>query len=412
MGKKLRIALLGYRSNPYSGGQGIYLKHLAEGLAARGHEVHVITGPPYPEKMKDVILHPIHNSEYYVKKGRDVVSRPNLFKIFKPLDFLEWLHSRIGGFPEIWSFGFRAWWYLRKLHKEMPFDIIHDNQSLGYGLLLMKTLGLPVVATLHHPLTVDMRQEISRLAVFKKKAKTVLFYPVRMQSFVAKKLDHIITVSGNAGKMAIKDFGVSPKRITVVYNGIDREMFSPMRGVPRQKGSLLFVGNVEDPKKGFHWLLKALSILPEEITVTAVNGASPHRKSTDYLVSHFGLEGRVVFTGKISTEEVVEQYARAEIAVVPSVYEGFGFPAGEAMACGVPVISSTGGALPEVVGDAGISVAAHDYTALANAVMRLHNDESLRNEMSRNGIQRVAELFNWQRAVEEVEAVYRKFLNF
>ena len=408
--RPLRICLLCYRGNPYSGGQGIYLKYVAEEMVRQGHEVHAIVGPPYPEEMKGVVLHRIHNRQYFVRKKLDIIDAGEPFAILSPLNFYEYLASRAGAFSEISAFGFRAFMLLRKLHGARPFDVIHDNQSLGYGLLMMKALGAPLVATIHHPLTIDLVNVLERTVKFKNKMKTVMFYPTLMQAVVAKRLDHVVTVSEDSKRAIERDFGVPARRQTVVYNGIDRGVFRPMKGVKKKRGNIIFVGNIEDGKKGFAYLLKAMPMIDPSVTLTAVDGGAPHRKVTDRLMERLGLGGRVEFTGKTSTEELVRLYSRAELAVVPSVYEGFGLPAAEAMSCGVPVVSSNGGALPEVVGDAGIVTPARDEHALAAAVNGLINDRNRLVELSAAGIVRVRELFNWEKAVGDMIRLYRNLI--
>ncbi len=404
----MKICLLCYRANPYSGGQGIYLKYVAEELARQGHEVHAITGPPYPLAMEGVTEHRIPNRQYYVRKGLDIVAPGEGLDILTPFNFYEFLHSRVGAFPEISSFGYRAYLLLRKLQRKHRFDIIHDNQSLGYGLLLMKQFGVPVIATIHHPLTIDLQSVIERMSLFKRKARAVMFYPTVMQTIVSKRLDHVITVSEDSRRAIHRDFGVPLERQTVVYNGIDRGIFRPLRGVRRKSRNIIFVGNVEDGKKGFVYLLRAMPLVDPSVTLTAVDGGSPHHNITSQLIERLGIGGRIEFTGKIDERELVRRYAEAAVAVVPSVYEGFGLPAGEAMSCGVPVVSSDGGALPEVVGDAGIVVPARDHEALARAINGLMADAASRARFARAGIERIERTFTWKNAAEKMAEVYER----
>ena len=408
--RPLRICLLCYRGNPYSGGQGIYLKYIADEMVRQGHEVHAIVGPPYPLTMKGVILHAIPNNQYFIRKGLDIIEPGDPFSIFNPLNFYEYMSSRLGAFSEISTFGYRAFMLLRELQPRYGFDIIHDNQSIGYGLLLIKRFGVPVVATIHHPLSIDMVNVLERTQTFKNKLKTVMFYPTLMQTVVSKRLDHIITVSEDSKKMIHRDFGVPLGKLSVVYNGIDRDVFRPLAGVRKKRGKIIFVGNIEDGKKGFVYLLKAMPYIDRRVTLTVVDGGAPHRKVTDRLMSKLGLEGRVAFTGKASLKELVRHYSESEIAVVPSVYEGFGLPAAEAMSCGVPVIASDGGALPEVVGDAGIIVPARDHGAISDAVNGLFANRKLLKKFGDAGIERVANRFNWEKAVTEIINVYRRFV--
>lgn len=402
----MRVCLLCYRGNPYSGGQGIYLKYIAEELVRQGHEVHAIVGPPYPDHMKGVTVHAIHNNEYYVKKGAAVINAEHPFEIFSPINAYEWLHSRLGAFPEISSFGYRAYFLLRGLHEKYGFDVIHDNQCLSYGLLLMKSLGIPVLATIHHPLSVDLRTVLERAESFTRKFRYVMFYPTLMQTVVSRRLDHIITVSEDSKRMNHRDFGVPMEKQTVVYNGIDTDIFKPVRTAKNSR-DIIFVGNIEDGKKGFVYLLKAMKHVKSDVRLVVVDGGAPHRKVTNMLIDKLELRNKVHFAGTASTDDLVRLYSQSAIAAVPSVYEGFGFPAGEAMACGTPVISSDGGALPEVVGDAGVIVPARDEAALASAIDSLINDRKSMKRFSEAGMERVRSLFRWEYAVEQMVRVYR-----
>jgi glycosyltransferase involved in cell wall biosynthesis len=406
----LKICLLCYRGNPYSGGQGIYLKYVAEELVRQGHEVHAIVGPPYPLQMEGVTVHYIDNNEYFIKKGKSVINSTSPFNIFHPINIYEYFNSRFGAFPEISSFSYRAFFKLRSLMKNINFNIVHDNQCLGYGLLLMKSLDVPVIATIHHPLTIDLENVVERATSFFNKLKAVIFYPILMQKFVAKRIDHIITVSLDSKKRIHQSFGVPLDRQTVVYNGLDRAIFKPISDIRKIRDKILFVGNVEDGKKGFAYLLKALKILENRVHLTIVDGGSPHRKATDRLIKRLGLEDKISFTGKVSTEELVQHYNESVITLVPSTYEGFGFPAAEAMSCGVPVISSDGGALPEIVGDAGMVVPARDECALAEAIDSLISDKKRLREMGDAGKKRIEKYFNWKTAVKQMIEVYERFV--
>jgi len=404
----LKICLLCYRGNPYSGGQGIYLKYVAEEMVRQGHTVHAIVGPPYPSHMRGVTVHPIHNNEYFVKKGRDIINPGSAFDILMPLNLYEYASTRLNAFSEISVFSLRAFQKLMELQRSERFDIIHDNQCLGYGLLLMKRLGIPVVATIHHPLTIDLKNVIERASSFKNKLKGAMFYPILMQQIVSRRLDHIVTVSEDSKRRNHTDLGVPLKKQTVVYNGLDASVFRPLSGVKKEKGAILFVGNVEDGKKGFPYLVKAMQCVRSGVTLTVVDGGSPHRRIAAALIKKLGVQHRIRFVGAASTEDLVCHYCRSEIAIVPSTHEGFGFPAAEAMACGTPVIASDGGALPEVVGDAGLIVPARDHEALAAAIEALVDDRARLKRYARMGISRVRTVFTWENAVSQMIDLYRR----
>ncbi len=408
----MKIGLLSYRGNPYCGGQGIYLTYLANELINLGHEVHVIVGPPWPLFLKGATVHHVENFNFFGKKS-DFLPPGNPFKIFSPLHFYEFGASRLGIFPEIKAFSFRAFLKLLNLSRTHRFDILHDNQCLGYGMLLWKLLGIPVVSTLHHPLSIDRATWFEQPSTMKQKVKRVLYYPLLMQKIVSNRLDRIITVSHDSAREIHRAFGIPPAKIRVVYNGLDSREFAPIPGLAKKPNSLIFVGNSEDRKKGLLYLLQALAYLPENVSLTVVDGGAPQRSFGPMLAEKFKVGHRVFFTGKIGPGELVRLYGSTEIAVVPSLYEGFGFPAAEAMACELPVVSSTAGALPEVVGNdgAGILVPARDAPALAKAIGRLLKNPELRRQMGRAGRFRVVNLFSWENAARQMVEVYREAID-
>lgn len=403
----MRICLLCYRANPFCGGQGIYLKYVAEALARQGHQVHAVVGPPYPHHMKQVTIHYIENNQYYIKKEFECITHDKPFDIFHPINAYEYFNSRFGAFPEISGFSYRAFFALRKLHEKFHFDIIHDNQCIGYGLLFMKALGIPVIATIHHPLTIDLENVLERASSFKNRMKGVMFYPILMQKIVSKRLDHIITVSEDAKQRIAQDFGVPLYKQSVVYNGIDTAIFKPLPHCKKNPRKILFVGNVEDGKKGFVYLLRALRFIKSKATLTVIDGGAPHRRITQQLIDKLGVREHIEFVDAASNEELVRHYNEASIVVVPSIYEGFGFPAAEAMACGTPVIASDGGALKEVVGDAGIVVPSRDEHSLADAIDALLTNKKLHATLSQKGIQRISTHFNWDNASSQMAVIYQ-----
>jgi glycosyltransferase involved in cell wall biosynthesis len=409
----MKICLLSYRGNPYCGGQGIYLMYIARELVKLGHEVHAIVGPPYPFDMPGVTLHRISNHNYFNKKtGYIKPHKP--FATLKPLNMYEFIASKLGIFPEIETFSIAAFVKLKELSKTHRFDIIHDNQCLGYGFLLMKLLGVPLISTIHHPLSIDRSTWFEYPSDFHLKMKRVLYYPLIMQKFVSNRLDRIITVSHDSAVEISRAFGVDPKKIDVVYNGLDTSIFHPLKHIKKKKNSLIFVGNVEDRKKGVIYILKALTLTRNKVTLTVVDGGAPNRNYVPKWIDRFGLNSRVIFTGKITTERLVELYSENEIALSPSIYEGFGFPAGEAMACELPVISSTGGALPEVVGEhmkTGYLIPPRDPKALAEAIDFMVENPDIRERMGKAARERVSKIFTWENAAKEMIEVYEETIN-
>jgi glycosyltransferase involved in cell wall biosynthesis len=413
----MRICLLTYRGNPYSGGQGIYVYYLSREFKRMGHEVEVIAGAPLPDVSEGVILRQLTSSSVY-HPGSSFTK--NLPTVRNPVDLSELCATRLGVFAEPWAFSFRAYARLKELCKQRRFDIVHDNQCLGYGLLLMKRLKIPVIATIHHPLPIDRQADLEQATGFRQTSRIKRFYSfIRMQAFVARRLDRIITVSHSSAKDTELFFKVPADKIRVVYNGIDTETYHGNEEASQGRDGLIMVANTDDRKKGVLYLLQALQLLRADGTkLTIVDDAERHSSYIEdvgplpsygsKLVRKLNLDGMVHFTGRLTRQELAQRYAAARIAVVPSLYEGFGLPAAEAMACGTPVIATTGGALPEVVGDAGMLVPPANADALAAAIRQLLNDRQAQQRMSEAGKRRVKEQFNWEQAARKTLEVYQE----
>jgi len=409
----MKVCLLSYRGNPYCGGQGIYVMYIARELVKLGHEVHVIAGPPYPFEEEGVTIHCISNHNYF-NKPKDFIKPHKPFATFQPLNFYEFIAAKLGIFPEIETFSFRAFLKLKELLKTHKFDIIHDNQCLGYGFLLIQRLGIPFISTIHHPLSIDRSTWFEYPLDFNIKMRRILYYPLLMQSFVANRMSRIITVSHNAALEINKAFGVNQKNISVIYNGMDSSLFYPVKGVKKKSNSIIFVGNVEDRKKGIIYLLKAMTLTKHNVTLTIVDGGAPNRSTVPHLIDKLGVNGRVTFTGKIPIEKLITLYSQHEMAVLPSLYEGFGFPAAEAMACELPVITSTAGALPEVVGEhmeTGYLVLPRDAHAIAEGIDFLLDNPEIRKRLGKAGRKRVLEIFTWENAARELVNMYEEVIN-
>jgi glycosyltransferase involved in cell wall biosynthesis len=384
-----------------------------------GHEVEVIASPPLPEVSEDVIIHCLRSLSIYHPEGS---LRTNLPKARNLVDLYELCATHQGMFMEPLTFSLRAYAKIRELCKQRPFDIIHDNQCLGYGLLLMKRLNIPVIATIHHPLPIDRQADMEQANGLRDRWRIRKFYSfIHMQAFVSRRLERIITVSQSAARRTEFFFKVPPDRIRVVYNGIDTGIYSRSKEAGNKRNGLIMVGNTDDRKKGILYLLQALQLLKDDgIKLTIVDDAERHSSYTDdvgplpsyglKLVERLNLNGMVQFSGRLTREELARRYSTARIAVVPSLYEGFGLPAAEAMACGTPVIATTGGALPEVVGDAGILVPPGSADALATAIRQLLDDKLAQQRMSEAGRKRVEEKFSWEQAARKTLDVYQEVL--
>jgi glycosyltransferase involved in cell wall biosynthesis len=312
------------------------------------------------------------------------------------------------GFPEPFTFGLRAYRFLRD--KFDQYDIVHDNQSLGYGLWAIKKY-VPTIATIHHPITVDRKLAVKSVRAPWKKLKHVRWYSfVGMQKRVSRKFSQIITVSECAMSDISKEFEIPARRFRVVPNGIRTDLFYPLPEIRREENRLIVTNSADTPLKGLAYLLKAVAKISEkgkDVKLTVVG--TPKKNGTIVkLIRKLGIGHRITFTGRIENSAFVKEYARASVAVVPSLYEGFGLPAGEAMACGLPVISTTGGALPEVVGDAGLLVSPADPDSLAEAVLELLDNPNRAREIGQAGYERVHRSFTWQKAAQKTVEAYRE----
>ncbi len=398
----------------YCGGQGIYTYYLTRELHRLGHEVDVMVGPPYPDIAEGIRVHKLESLNLYdcSIEGRSWLPLENPYRIFSPFNLFEFVATKMGMFPEMLTFSLRAYQRVRQLLPGHRFDVVHDNQCLAYGLLLIKALNIPVVDTIHHPLPIDLKADIVQARHVFEAIRQCLFYPPMMQGIVARMLDRVIVDSRSSAEEVGRVFKVPESKMRMVYIGVDTDVFRGVDGHGKRPNSLLVVGRTEDRKKGILYLLQALRLLKSDnvdVNLTVVDNVIPDNFAPK-LVKEYGLGDVVKFTGRVSTEELVREYSRAEIAVTASVYEGFGLPAAEAMACEVPVIATHTGALPEVVkdGETGILVPPGDPFALARAIKLLQADEHLRHRMGSEGRRRVEQCFSWELAAKQTLDVYEE----
>ncbi|MGD9139688.1 MAG: glycosyltransferase family 4 protein [Desulfobacterales bacterium] len=406
--RPLRVCLLSYRSNPHCGGQGVYLKNLSRALKDLGHKVEVVTGPPDPQLDKDIPVHRLPCLDLY--NAADPFRMPTSWELMDPINLIEWIGVSTMGFPEPFTFGLRAYQFMNTRFGN--YDILHDNQSLSYGIWAMNR-RLPTVATIHHPVTVDRKIAIQSVSPPWEKFKQWRWYSfIGMQKRVSKSLPRIITVSKSAREDISREFNISKEKFNVVPNGINTNLFYPIADIKGEPNRVIVTNSADTPLKGLLFLFRAVAELAKnrDIQVTVVGEP---KKDGDIikLVRELNIGDRIEFTGRIEDHEFVRQYAKATVAVVPSVYEGFGLPVGEAMACGVPVISTTGGALPEVVGDAGVLVPPADSAALARAINELFENPQRAQKLGAAGYRRVQAHFTWQKAAQKTVEAYLEVIN-
>jgi glycosyltransferase involved in cell wall biosynthesis len=402
----VRVALLSYRSKPHCGGQGVYLRHLSRELARLGHDVEVFSGQPYPELDDGVRLTKVPSLDLY--REPDPFRVPKLREFRDLVDVYEFLAMCTGAFPEPRTFSRRVAKLLKT--RTDDFDVVHDNQTVGYGMLAIEAMGLPLVTTIHHPITFDRRVDLAHASVRKQLSLRRWYSFLRMQGRVARQLPQLLTVSESSRRDIAKDFGVDPARIQVIPLGVD-EVFQPPT-TSRVPGRIVAMASADTPMKGVATLLEALAKLRTERDVSLVLVTRPTRGGrTEQLIEKLGLEDSVTFVHGISDAELVEVMGSAEIACVPSLYEGFSLPTAELMACETPLVVSRAGAIPEVVGDDGECadlVTPGDVGELYDALARLLDDPDRRARMGAAGRRRVLQKFSWHAvAVATAEAYER-----
>ncbi len=393
----LRIAWLVYRGNPHCGGQGVYTRYVAREVAALGHHIEVLSGQPWPQ---------LDDPDRLVQvPGLDLYRQPDPFRVPHVREFRDSVDVRefgimcVAGFPEPWAFSERARRLLRE--RRGDFDLVHDNQCLGSGVVGMMRDGWPVTATIHHPITVDRELDLAHATSFRRRLALRRWYGfLRMQLRVAPRIPRIVTVSESSRRDIAAQMGVPVEQMTVVPIGVDENVFRPLPEVARVPGRLMTTASADVPLKGLTILLEALAKVRVERPDAhlVVIGRLKEGSLVPALIDSLGLEGAVEFVTGVTDERIVELYAEAEVAVVPSLYEGFSLPAAEAMACGVPVVATTGGALPEVVGPDGQSartVAPGDPSALAAMLVEVLGDPEQRARLGASGRHRVLERFTW-----------------
>ncbi len=414
----MRIALLSYRSLPTCGGQGVYVRHLSRELVMLGHHVTVVSGPPYPLLDPGIELRMLPSLDLYAEP--DPFRWPSPRELRTVADAVEFGLMRTGQFSEPLAFSIRAARALRPDTGHPPrFDIVHDNQGLGYGLLALRRAlrphGVPVVATVHHPITVDRRLALAAAPDRTARAGIRRWYSfLPMQARVARSLDGIIVPSQSSRQEIILDMRVAAAAMRTVPLGVDADVFrpatAPASALASTPGRIVVVTSADVPLKGLGVLLEALAKVRAERDAHLVCvGAARPGGAIEHQVDDLGLTGVVTFRPNLSETELVTLLRSAELAVVPSLHEGFSLPAVEAMACGVALVTTTAGALPEVVGPAGQAaalVAPGDAEALAAAIGRLLDDPALRARMGAAGRTRVKERFSWRAAAAATAAWY------
>lgn len=405
----LRLAYLTYRGKPHVGGQGVYTRHLTKALVDLGHSVEVFGGQPYPVLDDRITMHKLPSLDIFNDQypGR----LPGYWEIKTWPDFVETARFLGGQFSEPLAFSKRAYRELRT--RVNDFDLVHDNQCLGWDILKIEKI-IPTIVTLHHPITKDRELEMSHAPNWWKRRSLKRWYSfVEMQGKVASKMPRIVVVSENSINDINKDMGVSRDRMRLVPVGVDPELFRPMPEVQRQPGRLITTASADVALKGLSYLLEAMATLRTQRDIRLTIIGKPRPGHSMDLIESLGLKPYIDFVSGVPDERIVELYAEAELAIVPSLYEGFSLPAIEAMSTGICLVATDGGALPEVTGRDGDTVLqcpAGNAEALAATIARGLDDADLRTRVGLAGRERVVSRWSWRHCAALTVDQYREVL--
>ena len=406
--QKLNIAILSYRSARFGGGQGVYIRDISFALSLMGHSVDVISGPPYPELHDGIKLIELPGLNLFETFSfRDRLNKFIKKKSKTNDDYYEFFSTLIGGFPELRTFGNRA---NKFLNSNKDYDIIIDNQSISYGMIEIQK-RFPLVEIIHHPITFDFKFELASTKKIKYKISRYLWYSfLIMQKKVAPKLETIVTPSKSSKNGIVAEFNCKSSNITVINNGLDYEEFAPISNIERNKNRLITTASADVPLKGLDFSLKALKLLKKnnpKIHLIII-GAPKKNGHTEKLIKKLNIEDNVIFKKNISKEKIKELYSTSSIAIVSSLYEGFGYPVIEAMSCEVPLIATNISSIPEMVRSYGILIDPKDEKKLSINIEKVLNNYDDYKDNAIKGRQHVIETFNWSKITAEYEKILYK----
>ena len=403
--QKLKIAVLSYRSAKFGGGQGVYIRDISFALSHMGHNVDVISGPPYPQLHEGINLIKLPGLDLFETFSfRDRVEK---FKRKKNKNFdhyYEFFSALIGGFPELKTFGNRANTYLKQ---NDDYDIVIDNQSISYGMIEIQK-RFPFIEIIHHPITFDFKFELASSNKIKYKISRYLWYSfLRMQRKVAPKISNIITPSQSSKKGIMDEFNCKGSSITVINNGLDAQEFCPIPNSTRNKNRLITTASADVPLKGLDYSLKALKLLKKDNPKMHLVVIGNYKKNghTERLIKKLGIEQDVIFKKNISKDEIKKLYSSSSIAIVSSLYEGFGYPVIEAMSCEVPIIATNVSSIPELVSDFGTLIEPKNENQLKRSIIKVMQNYDHFKDIAIKGRQHVIETFNWSKITSEYEKI-------
>ena len=401
---------MSYRSAPFGGGQGIYVYELSKALNNIGHNVDVISGPPYPELIADIELVKLPGLNLF-----STFQFRERLKIFfhtknKSLDdWYEFSSTLMGGFPELQTFGNRAKIFL----SDKNYDAVIDNQSISFGMIDIQK-SKPLIEIMHHPITKDYFYDLKfARGLVQRLSKMRWFSFLKMQKKVAKQIKVVVTPSLNSKQDIHHDFKVPMQNIQVIPNGIDFNTFCALPNIVPRVNGVITTASADVPLKGLDFSLHAIARLKSEypdIKLTVI-GSPRAEGHTERLIKRLKLEEQVSFKTNLTKEEITHEYAKSSVAVVSSLYEGFGFPVGEAMACATPLVATNVASIPEITGSFAQLIPAEDEEAIYQGIKNIFQNPQKYKIQAELGRQHIIENFNWTKIGHAYEELLYKTIN-
>tara|TARA_B100000575_G_scaffold49040_1_gene36013 strand:- start:3245 stop:4492 length:1248 start_codon:yes stop_codon:yes gene_type:complete len=410
--QKLNIAILSYRSAQFGGGQGVYVRDISLALKLKGHNVDVISGPPYPNLYDGINLIKLPGLNLFETFSFRDRLKKFLKKKNKKFDhYYEFLSVLFGGFPEPKTFGNRVNRYL-KLNDH--YDLIIDNQSLSYGMIDIQK-RFPFIEIIHHPITFDYKYDLASSRKIKYRISRHRWYSfLKMQKKVAPYIKRIITPSKSSKKGIVDEFDCNKANITVINNGLDTNEFSPVNEVKRNEYRLITTASADVPLKGLDFSLKALKKLKKDFPDIhlIVIGLIKKGGHTEKLIRKLGLQNDVTFKSNLTKNEIKDCYSKSSIAIVSSLYEGFGYPVIEAMSCEIPLIATNVSSIPELTSEFAKLVDPKNEEMIYQSVKDILSEYDKYKKIAIKGRQHVIKNFNWIKITDEYEnAIFETIKN-
>ena len=403
--RKLNIAILSYRSAQFGGGQGVYIRDISNALKLKGHNIDVISGPPYPNLNSGINLIKLPGLDLFETFSfRDRIRKFFRKKNKKIDDYYEFFSVLFGGFPEPRTFGKRAARYL-ELHNN--YDLVIDNQSLSYGMIDIQK-RFPFIEIIHHPITFDYKYELASSKKIKYRISRYRWYSfLKMQKKVAPNIKRIITPSKSSREGIVSEFKCNKENITVINNGLDADEFSPEDNSKRREYRLITTASADVPLKGLDFSLMALKKLKKDFPNIhlVVIGTIKKGGHTEKLIKKLGIDNDVIFKSNLTKNEIKKCYSKSSIAIVSSLYEGFGYPVIEAMSCEVPLIATNVSSIPELTLKFAKLIEPKNEEMIYKSVKDILANYDKYKKIAFQGREHVINEFNWIKITKEYENI-------